>query len=52
MAVKKIDAYRLSGDGAELTVETELQVQHGYESNGRGPAAYNKAKDFYRRSMR
>jgi hypothetical protein len=47
MATTKVDKYRLSGAGREMTVETELQMQHGYESNGRGPAGYGTAKDVY-----
>jgi hypothetical protein len=47
MATTKVDKYRLSGGGREMTVDTELQMQHGYESNGRGPAGYGTAKDVY-----
>jgi hypothetical protein len=42
----------LSGGGGEMTVETELQMQHGYESNGRGPAGYGTAKDVYVKESR
>src|SRR5262245_32422171 len=38
MATTKTEKYRLSGSGREMTIESELQMQHGYESNGRGPA--------------
>ena len=50
MAVKKTNIHRLSAHGIEMTVETQLQVQHGY--NGRDPAAYTNAKDVYRKSTR
>jgi hypothetical protein len=47
MATSKTERRRLSADGREMTVETELQVEHGYESNSRGPAGYGTAKDVY-----
>ena len=47
MATTKVEKYRLSAGGREMIVESELQMQHGYESNGRGPAGYSTAKDVY-----
>lgn len=47
MAATKTERRRLSADGREMTVDIELQMEHGYESNGRGPAGYSKAKDVY-----
>src|SRR5229473_1675603 len=34
MATTKVDKYRLSAGGREMIVESELQMQHGFESNG------------------
>jgi hypothetical protein len=47
MSTTRTERRRLSADGREMTVETELQMEHGYESNGRGPAGYGTAKDVY-----
>lgn len=47
MATTKVDRYRRGAGEREMLVETELQMQHGYESNGRGPAGYGTAKDVY-----
>lgn len=47
MAVTRTERRRLSADGREMTVETELQMEHGYESNGRSPAGYGTARDVY-----
>jgi hypothetical protein len=52
MATTKVEKYRLSGGGREMIVESELQMQHGYESNGRGPAGYGAAKDVYVKDSR
>ena len=47
MAMSRTERRRLSADGREMTVETEIQMEHGYESGGRGPAGYGTAKDVY-----
>jgi hypothetical protein len=47
MSAKKTETRWLSADGKEMTVETEMQMQHGYESDGKGPAGYGVAKDVY-----
>jgi hypothetical protein len=49
MSAKKTETRRLSADGKEMTIETEMQMQHGYESDGKGPAGYGVAKDVYMR---
>jgi hypothetical protein len=52
MSAKKTETRRLSADGREMTIETEMQMQHGYESDGKGPAGYGVAKDVYVRDSR
>jgi hypothetical protein len=47
MSAKKTETHWLSNNGKEMTVETEMQMQHGYESDGKGPAGYGVAKDVY-----
>jgi hypothetical protein len=47
MSAKKTEKRWLSDNGREMTVETEMQMQHGYESDGKGPAGYGAAKDVY-----
>ena len=47
MSAKKTETRRLSSNGKEMTIETEMQMQHGYESDGKGPAGYGVAKDVY-----
>jgi hypothetical protein len=47
MSAKKTETRRLSANGKEMTIETEMQMQHGYESDGKGPAGYGVAKDVY-----
>jgi hypothetical protein len=47
MSAKKTETRWLSDNGKEMTVETEMQMQHGYESGGKGPAGYGVAKDIY-----
>jgi hypothetical protein len=48
MSAKKTETRWLSNNGKEMTVETEMQMQHGYESDGsKGPAGYGVAKDVY-----
>jgi hypothetical protein len=47
MSAKKTETRRLSENGREMTIETEMQMQHGYESDGKGPAGYGVAKDVY-----
>lgn len=47
MSAKKTETRWLSDNGREMTVETEMQMQHGYESDGKGPAGYGVAKDVY-----
>lgn len=43
------EARTLSADGAEMTVDTLVLVQHGYEF--RGAKNYGSAKDVFRRSV-
>jgi hypothetical protein len=43
------EARTLSDDGAEMTVDTLVLVQHGYEF--RGAKNYGSAKDIFRRSV-
>jgi hypothetical protein len=52
MSAKKPETRWLSSNGKEMTVETEMQMQHGYESDGKGPAGYGVAKDVYVRDSR
>jgi hypothetical protein len=47
MSAKKTETRWLSDNGREMTIETEMQMQHGYESDGKGPAGYGVAKDVY-----
>jgi hypothetical protein len=52
MAVNRTEIRTLAPNGREMFVETHLQVQHGYESDGRGPQGYTSAKDVYVRTDR
>jgi hypothetical protein len=52
MSAKKTETRWLSENGKEMTVQTEMQMQHGYESDGKGPAGYGVAKDVYVRDSR
>jgi hypothetical protein len=50
MATTKIETFTLSADGQEMFVLNELKMEHGYESNGKGPQGYTAAKDVYKRA--
>jgi hypothetical protein len=49
MATKTIETRSLAENTREMIVETQLQVEHGYESNGRGPQGYTVVKDVYKK---
>jgi hypothetical protein len=45
--MKKIERRTLSADGREMEVETQLQVEHGYETRSKDPQGYTMVKDVY-----
>lgn len=45
--MKKIESRTLSADGREMEVETQLQVEHGYETRSKDPQGYTIVKDVY-----
>jgi hypothetical protein len=49
MATTKIERRTLEPGGRELTVETVVQVEHGYQSNENSRPGYNVVKDIYTR---
>ena len=49
MATTKIERRTLHADGREMTVETVVQVEHGYQSNEKRRDGYNVVRDVYTR---
>ena len=49
MATTKVETFTLSADRREMHVLNELKMEHGYESNVKGPQGYTAAKDVYTR---
>lgn len=49
--LKKIESRTLSADGREMVVETQLQMQHGYQSSSNQPQGYTTARDVYMKSF-
>jgi hypothetical protein len=47
MAMTKIESRILHAGGREMTVETVVQVEHGYESNEKSHVGHNVVKDVY-----
>jgi hypothetical protein len=52
MAIKQTETRKLDPSGTTMTVETQIEVEHGYESNGGSEAAKasNLVRDVYVRS--
>jgi hypothetical protein len=51
MPMTKIESRTLSADGREMTVETQVQIEHGYQSNAKQPQGYIPAKDVYTKAF-
>jgi hypothetical protein len=49
MPVKQRQTRRLSADGREMTIETHLEMQHGYETNHPEYKSDSMVKDVYTR---
>jgi hypothetical protein len=51
MAVRKVQTRSLSGNGKEMTIDTQVTVQHGYEAQGGPGTPSSIIRDVYVRAL-